>query len=128
INHFTIVFVMCTRIDLFKSIQYIRLHHDEFGHTVQHDGVAQCRKINPSCAACTPCGSAKLVSQLTQFFTGLVIQLGREWSPAHTWTACFVDTVDVTYVLRCDTQSGTCSCGSRVGRCHKWIRTEVYVR
>lgn len=79
--------VGCADLDGLEIVQAVGFHHDEVGDSVNHHGVLQRHEVQPTAAARTACDGSELVSDLTEFLSGLIEKFCRERTAAH---ACAV--------------------------------------
>ena len=127
-GQFAVDLICRAGFDGLEGVKHIRLHHDELGNTIEHDGIAQCDQVYPAAAAFATRYGTELMPYATHGCPRLVKQLRWERTGAYARAVCLEDTKYLANLVRCNTQAGACACADGVRRGNKGIRTKVHIQ
>ena len=108
-----------------EGVEYVALHHDEVGHAVDHDGVFQGDEVDPPTTAFTAGDGTVFVTDVADFLSGLVKELGGEGAASHAGAIGFEYAIDFADAAGGYAQAGAGSGTDGVRRGDKGVGTEV---
>ena len=114
-------------LDRIEIVHHVGLHHDEFRHAVDHDGIFERHHIEPAATTLAPRHRTELMTEPAQCLARLVEQLRRERPAAHARTIGLEDAVDLADTVGADAEARAGARTDRIRRGHERVRTEIDV-
>ena len=94
---YAVFFVGYAGADGVEGVEYVGLHHDELGHAVDHNGVAEGYEVYPTAATVATGDGSVFVADVAYLVACLVKELYGEGTAAYACGVGFEDAVDFAY-------------------------------
>ena len=119
--------VRVASLDGVEAVEHVALHHNQLSDAVEHDGVTQSHKVNPSAAAFATGYSAVFVTDVANLCACFVEQLGRERTATHACAVSLENAKHLANLVGGNAKARAGSGADGVRRSYERIRTEVNV-